>query len=305
MQLNKKGRDELRKRVHLKLNDVEFNPESRIKLPLDILEELLFDYKENGKYKKIEFISDNICKLDLSEVSFYNVSFNSDDNINLSNTNGTYDFSKTFEYLDHRATIIRNINFENVDLSNQSLEGDIYFSNCNFRNTKLFPFWIGGETTLRSCDMRDNDLYKNGMFKDPLFTCEDEDISGDLFFIHKGCKTFFINTNLSGTNAHINLTDELSNSDYDYLNNLIKMGYLNGCYLNDKLILTSEEKSSQRNEMLRKYNKYKADRLNEVIELIDKQTSNFGGRQKTLKKTPGEIDWDEYDRQQQQFLGCL
>lgn len=283
MKLNKKGRDELRERVNMKLNDVEFNPESRIKLPLDVLEEILFDYKKNGNYKVIGFVSDNICKLDLSEVSFYNVSFNSDKHINLSNTNGNYDFSKTFEYLDHGKAIIRNTSFENVDLSNHSLEGEVYFANCNLRNTNLFPFWIDCETTLSSCDVRDNDLSMNGAFK-PLTAREDEDICGDLFFTQSGCNTYFINCNLAGSNVHINLDDDLSESSYDYLNHIIEMGYLDGCYLNDKVILTKEEKRSNRNELLRQYNKFKTDRVNETIELIDKQLSHFGGRQKNLKK---------------------
>ena len=43
MQLNKKDREEFRRRVAEKLKDVEFNPDRRIKLPKDVLDDLLFD----------------------------------------------------------------------------------------------------------------------------------------------------------------------------------------------------------------------------------------------------------------------
>lgn len=288
MKLNKKGRDELRERVDLKLNDIEFNPDARIKLPLDILEEILFDYKKNDIYKKIAFISDNICKLDLSEVSFENVSYSSVKNINLSNTNGNYDFSKAYDYMDHGSLIVRNVNFENVDLSNQILKGEIYFANCNFRNTKLFPFWKDCETTLSSCDMRDNNLDKK-----TLIASLDDNISGDLFFAEKEYNSFFINSNLAGTGAHIEIEDGLSLFAYEFLNRLINAGYLDGCYLNDKRVLTKEENNSSRNEILRQYGIFKSERFNETIELIEKQTSNFGGRQNKLKLTLNNYPTDD------------
>lgn len=282
MKLNKIGRNELRDRVDIKLDDVEFNPKSRIKLPIDVLDELLFDYSKDRKYKKIGFFSDNICKLDLSEISFENVSFNCEDKVNLSNTNGNYDFSKTFECIDHEKIIVRNINFENVDLSNNLIKYDSYFAHCNFCNTNFFPYNVDTEIIFRCCNLKNNHF--STMV--PFTTDEDQDIAEDLFIAQYSFNTYFVDCNLSGTGVHINLKEDLSDKSKDKLNKLIKRGYLDGCYINEKKILSSEEKNNSNNELLREYKSFKTDRINNVIELINAQVSSNGGRVLNIKKNP-------------------
>ena len=101
MKLNKQGRDELRKRISEKLKDVDFNPDKRIILPKEMLEELLFDvdYDAEGmRRKKIGYHFNGLDKLDLSKISFNDASFNSQKyEIDLSNTNAKIDFFKSYE----------------------------------------------------------------------------------------------------------------------------------------------------------------------------------------------------------------
>ena len=95
MKLNKKGRNELRGRIQEKLKDVDFNPDKRISLPKDVLEELLFDVEydaEGMRRKRIGYRFNGLDKLDLSKISFNDVSFEPPRNINLSNTNIKIDF---------------------------------------------------------------------------------------------------------------------------------------------------------------------------------------------------------------------
>ena len=277
MKLNKAGRNELRKRINMKLSDVDFNPDQRIKLPLDVLEDLLFDYSEDKKRKKFAFSSDHICKLDLSEVSFENVSFNSPFNFSLKDSNAKIDFKKTFEYLDEGIIKIKNISFENVDLSNNDFESiETSFENCSLNNTNLKTN-SSNNISFVSCSLKNNNFKKM-----VLFINESSSTNSLIFENRSGIS--FINCDLSNTKINISLPSKLTDDSKEFLNYLISKGYLNECFVNGKKILSIEEKNSSKNELVRQYNKYKSEYINNTIYLIETQVSNYGGRQTSSKK---------------------
>ena len=80
------------------------------------------DSRDGKTYKTIGFLFDNICKLDLSNLSFEDVSFNNDSYVDLSNTNAKIEFDKSYEFKKNNEVIVKNTSFKNVDLSNNNFE---------------------------------------------------------------------------------------------------------------------------------------------------------------------------------------
>ncbi|MBR2712323.1 MAG: hypothetical protein IKE73_01290 [Bacilli bacterium] len=292
MKLNKDGKIELRKRVEAKLNDIEFNPKKRIKFTdPDRLDELLFDYKRDKKgnvYKVIGFCSHNLCKLDLSKITCEDLSFNNEDTyVYLDDTNMPIDFSLTYEYKKDEQLIVRHTSFKNVDLSKNDLEklsssDDAVIEHCDLSNTKIS---ISGEEYI---DFNDCDLSNNIFINLDCDSIELDDDNG-LKLVEYFGNIIFKECNMSNTGAKITVDIVMDQDVKDRFREYLKEGYLDGCYLNGKEVLTIEERISKAIELESKYKKYKANRINETLDIIDAQLSSDGGRvvsvkKKTLKK---------------------
>lgn len=281
MKLNKQGRDELRERISEKLKDVDYNPDKRISLPKDILEELLFDIEydaEGMKRKKIGYHFNGLDKLDLSKISFNDVSFNSQKyEIDLSNTNAKIDFFKSYEWKKAKLLCINNVNFSNVDLSNNEFVKTKDFENlgavfvdCNLSNTKIHLYYF--PMTFKNCDLSNNDF--SGLYLDPK---EAEDQPNRILFTNG--PLIVENCNLANTGIKIGY-------NYDKLNfnDLIEKGYLDGCIFHGVKIKSKEEQVKDAEVLLKKYNTFKSNRINKVLDTIDNQLNHAGGRQLKLKR---------------------
>ena len=277
MKLNKEGRDELRERISQKLKDVDFNPDKRIILPKEMLEELLFDVDydlEGIKRKRIGYHYDGLDKLDLSKISFNDVSFNSKKyRINLSNTNAKIDFFKTYEWRKSYGNLlcIHNIDFSNVDLSNNEFVKTKEIENilaviteCNFSNTKIHLYYF--PITFEHCDLSNNDF--SGLYLDPK-PVEDQP-----------SRIIFENGPLTMEDCNLANTGIKIGYNYDKLdfNPLFEKGYFDGCYFNGTKIKTREEAKKDSDDLLKKYSTYKSKRINKMLDLIDDQLASNGGR---------------------------
>ena len=72
MKLNQKDKIEFRNFLKEELQKIELGLE-KIKIPKEILEQLIFDINSETCAKKIAWSGDFLQKLDLSEISFDNV----------------------------------------------------------------------------------------------------------------------------------------------------------------------------------------------------------------------------------------
>ena len=283
MKLNKKGRDELRYRICLKLKDVDFDPNNRIKLPKEVLEELLFDVgydDDNVKYKKFAYYNVGLEKLDLSKISFNDVSFKSDYQIDLSDTNAKIDFFKTYEWKTNHVMFIRNVKFKNVDLSNNEFvklkdvdDAIVIFAECNFSNTKMHLYYF--PMTFASCDLSNNDFSK--LYLDPKGV---EDDSSRVILENGPLQ--MEDCNLANTGIKIGY-----NSDKLNFSPLIEKGYLDGCIFHGVRIKSKEEQQEEATHLLKKYNDYKSNRINKVLDTIDEQLNHAGGRVVKSKECTG------------------
>lgn len=286
MRLNKKGRDDYRKEMDKFLNTIEFDPNKRIVLSEEDLEELLFD--RVGDHKVIGYFTKNLCKLDLSKVSFENVDFGTRDNCKIkdfSNTNINIDFSKLCldGWAKYTGTMtIANANFENVDLSNNDLYSistryynRIEFLNCNMKNTKLEFRYIDDYScsiSFKDCDLSNNDL-SDGMInwtKDywigywGVYSFSRGCIfknTGMLFKIEKDCtekdiKTLFESDRIEGCDIEVEIIDPIT-----------------GEKLCDKFIHidTEKQREDKKKKILCEYEKFKKEYIVSKIEEAEAQ----------------------------------
>lgn len=252
-----------------------------------------------------------LSKIDLSEISFDDVMWSiiyniyayfapgAEDHyvkagvqkIDLSNTNANIDFSKSFgcKYAGPLVWLYMGCcDFSNTDLSNNLIEC-IDAESCNFSNTGL-------RVNLNT--------------KDLLVFCN-SDLSGLDFSEYTVGEDFFrgekingkptaYNCNLSGTGLRVITTtnigealrkDSMSTDDMsteertalrnslaamDSLAKTIKAGHLVGCYVNDKPILSQEQRQGMAQEKRDEYEKMKVDTLATIIQSIDQQVEDFG-----------------------------
>ena len=275
--LNNLDRREYRKIVAEKLKDVEFDQDKRIKLNDEELEYLLFDIDKTGK-PIFAYPYEGLCKIDLSEVSFINVSFDSLDNIDLSNSNACINFDCALS--DGKEHIYKNVNFTNIDLSNSYEYGEreslITFENCTFKGTNLkisdLQPAIFKNCDLSGLDLSNIELYSNGAY---------ELVADNLSF--KYC-------NLSNTKAKVYIGNFYKDDDYneerakEYLGILISKNYLDDCSVNDVYVKPKELQIKEAESILSEYNNYKRETLNNTLQTITTHSSSVGGRQINLKR---------------------
>jgi len=339
MNLNKQGREELRKKIEEQLQNV---PEGkRVHIDRELLERLIFeeydilettaDNSKTNKGKVIVWSGDFLKKIDLSEVSFDNVIWNisgayritpftfidsvvgETHKVNLSGTNAKIDFSKSFDALHpfdyygnsvpvgtKKCVAISDINFANVDLSSSNFDYVVFIDSCCLDYTNalikleepeenMFLFQIEN-SSLKGIDLSEYTISATNLFANMgqyYHTTPDEDDEEVIIELRKQNikpKRFFLEScNLTETGLNVNLTatDKIIGKIVDYdmekgLGNLIKHGYLNGCYVNGKKIHSLEERQAIAQEKKAEYEKMKEDLINSTISSIEEQTSGFG-----------------------------
>lgn len=318
MKLNKKGKDELSRKIEKELEEVPVG--QRVHLDKELLESLLFEtYTEklgniwgenSGKNVKVKYLIWSgafLSKIDLSEVSFddvmWNLTYNYNRNvidgsqnhykgiqsIDLSGTNARIDFSKSFagKYINNAENSLdfSYCNFSGVDLSNNVIDCNCYINKCNFSNTNI-NLNLNGQHSIKICcsDMSGNDFSQYTV--DEEFFSEIVQICN---FTNTGLKIIFtpipreildaVNKFLSEQASQFDYEkSHCKRGDYDYVTifkaqqnlfDVIKNGYLNGCYINGKKILSEEEKQAVIQEKLMEYEQYKKAIFDSVFASID------------------------------------
>lgn len=282
MRLNREGRIEYRKAMDEFLDTVEFNPDKRISFSVEDLEELLFEKKDD--HKVIAYFTKNLCKLDLSKVSFENVDFGTKDDGKIkdfSNTNINIDFDKCYVDNMYRSIRICNANFENVNLAKNDLikaskDFSINFDDCNLKNTKLkfeYSNRYGGEgITFTTCDLSDNDI------SDAIIDYYEDYYYGAWSIFH-----FFNDCVLKNTGILFVIRENCTKED---IRNLLKDGKIEDCYIcyekrnpdkrkrqvTDSIYITSQKQKKAKAEKIKtEYEEYKKDYIAKKIEYVKKQ----------------------------------
>ena len=326
MKLNLEDRRKFRVRIDTKLEDVEFDPNHRIKIKdMDKLEALLFDYKydkKGRKYKQLACIGHNLCKLDLSEVDFSNVSYNSPFPACLKNTNVKIDFAESYEYKTEGEINVFNVDFQNVDLSNNDfdkLTNDVectaQFSCCDLRGTNIFV-GLTAMMAFINCDLSNIDL------NDYTAHIEGSEAETKRLIIADDCYNLLFNgCNLSSTGIRISgVTPDFTEEDREALNLAIARRQLDKCILVEVKnggvkvehpIKSKRQNISQKSRLLKEYQTFVSNEINETLDMIDKelQTSK-GGRadidgkhtDETEKKTKKKVLANDFQKNINKYL---
>ena len=267
--LKKDDKDELRKKLDELLDTIEFNPENRIHIPKGKLNTILFDYDNKEKCKVLGYKTHNLCKIDLSEISFDNVDLSVDGAKDLSNTNVNIDFSKLhYSLAPGYANLYRvayAVDFTNVDLSNMNItdhpldsEYVVFdFAYCNFKNTNIDLNFDGsrGSVRFRSCNFSDN--------------CFELDEKFDVSYtkIENGDTVDFYDCIFTNSKATFKFNRPFENTD-------IKRGInsFRGCYLElpDRTVYlkTLEELKKDKERTLLSYQEFELRKISKILEII-------------------------------------
>ncbi len=269
MKLNKTDRDKLRKDLDELLDKVKFDPENRIHIPKGKLNTILFDYDNKEKCKVLGYKTHNLCKIDLSEISFDNVDLSVDGAKDLSNTNVNIDFSKLHYRLAPGYANLYNVayavDFTNVDLSIMDIldhpldsEHVVFdFAYCNFKNTNIDPNFdhIKGSVRFRSCNFSDN--------------CFEIDEKFDVNYtkIENGDKADFYDCIFTNTKATFKLAHSFDSTDIKRSINSFR-----GCYIEmpEKTVYLKsvEELVKDKERILLSYQAFELRKFSKILEII-------------------------------------
>lgn len=301
MKLNEKSKNEIREEIVRQLKNV---PEGRrVHLDKELLESLLFqsvtyNKEKNEKLKLPVWFGDFLRKIDLSEVSFEDVSWSLivddkwdypeqmymefmdkesydkmpnilprlDDGskIDYSHTNANIDFSKSFEFKKIGKVYLLYCDFNGVDLSKNDMS-NLECYECDLANTKikLSPEMFDNNrySSINYTSLKNIDLSK--------FSVDFIDLIGDKCFFDSNCD--FSNT---GLNVSLNLYMDEKDADRrkDLKENLKDLMHnLCGCYIDGKLVHTEEERRTIALDKKSEYEKMKEELIAKAINSIDQQ----------------------------------
>ncbi len=301
MKLNEKSKNEIREEIVRQLKNV---PEGRrVHLDKELLESLLFqsvtyNKEKNEKLKLPVWFGDFLRKIDLSEVSFEDVSWSlivndkwdypeqaymefmdkesfdkmpnilprldGGSKIDYSHTNANIDFSKSFEFKKIGKVYLLYCDFNGVDLSKNDMS-NLECYECDLANTKI----------KLSPEMFDNDRYSSINYTNlknidlSKFSVDFIDLIGDKCFFDSNCD--FSNT---GLNVSLNLYMDEKDADRrkDLKENLKDLMHnLCGCYIDGKLVHTEEERRTIALDKKSEYEKMKEELIAKAINSIDQQ----------------------------------
>jgi len=312
MKLNKEGKSELRKIIEDKLKQIV--PGERVHLDKGLLEQLLFeeivyDKKTGAKLKLPIWSGKFLCKVDLSEISFENVSwsilcdeyydcgydefldeeiwnkFNNDkeqgcflakgDYVRYEFTNANIDFTKSWEYKVMGEIILNSCSFWGTDLSKNDMSKVRYIRRCLLSDTNLnMP---SPDKMMPGFHAEDSSFYKIDLSGYTLDATK--------MVMGSGTSPFDVDCYLAGTGAKIiNYTKEAMEQasvkeGFDLLgkfNRSLREDYFSGCYINGKLFQSSYDRKISAKEMKKEHEKMKADLFADTIQSIEQQISGFG-----------------------------
>ena len=181
--------------------------------------------------------------------------------INLSNTNAKIDFSKSFEGKLCMGTVrIAHCNFENVDLSNNTIYDPI-IEHSNLKNTKIV---IKKSPT---SDPYDQIIYCSNMSGTD---CSEYTVFGE-FFLDTHKDSIFTNSGLRIVIDKDWEDEDITNERVtNYIAQEIKNGHLEGCYVNDVLIKSQEQRLEDAKRLKEELEQGKYD-IDSIMSDIDDQ----------------------------------
>lgn len=298
MVLNKTSKEEIRKIIEMELAD--YNGEEKIHLDKDLLESLMFkdittiiDNTEQ-KMRRIVWSGQFLRKIDLSEVSFDNVHWNYENHdanckyiVDLSGTNATIDFSKSFDniYSQKSGVVINSCNLSETDLLNGEVITKIY--NSDLSNSSL-NLGTGERGNLRIFNSNLNGVNLSNLTV-PMETFLDYE---SWVYIRAGFQVRSVCLKNTGLNIRYDinipsgiLTEykkiinpkrkfvEVSHDLEKYckecrqgyiLGQLIKEGLLEGCYVNGILIKSKLQRLDIKSKALIEYEQIQQDIIDKV-----------------------------------------
>lgn len=280
----------LREAVAERIKEVKFNPERRIHLPKEKIDELLFDYKDG--YKCLVCTIEGLCKIDLSEADFTNAILQPTKTVDLSNTNVNIVFTELF----YRGNVlgqtytIQNVDFSGVDLSNSfgicndQWELTFNFENCDLSNTGL-------KTKTHSFLFKGCNL--EGLnFNEVKFECKSLRSDRHILMTNGDERSYNVGVqdcNLSNTGAIINVTDKTLKKDIqkgkfghlhetisvqveEYIAKQYRRGKLAGCTIKGMNLKSALEKISEKKVKPREKKDTGIESIiEETISMIDSQ----------------------------------
>lgn len=276
MKLNKQDLNNYRKVINEALKDVD--KKYSIKLPSEMLDELFFGEVKEGQIKRFQYSFSAISALDLSDYSFEDVSFNSDIPINLSNINAKIDFHKTYTYKIDRTFKLKNINFSKTDLSNSNLCGVKTIDCCDLSDTNII--WPTDYFRATSTDFTNTNMSSIFVPLTALTKYGYNDVQSFEDCIFTNTKLHFtVKNDQKLKYSYANFGEDVKEERNKKINEMIKNGFLLGCYINGKLIKTKEEYYKDADEIREEYDKFKSNKTNKALTLIKSQTApSTGGK---------------------------
>lgn len=265
---------EIKKR---KINGVSINDSRRIKIPKEYEDEVLFNYyfdEEGQKYKRFA-ITSGLYKIDLSEVDITDLNLQQDNKsyLDLSYTNLNMDFTKLYNDWHERSIKVSNVDFSYMDLYKSKLtmlNKAIRFENCDFISANLrLPYQAERVQSINfiNCSLTGNDLSSFIDMRIDINGIQSEDRK--LIFTEK--------CNLSNTGLKIKYPHEIyCDPEKEYVRDLLKTGYLNGCYIDGKKVMSKEEWLHARTKALENYKKFLNDEAQNVLNDIHAQIVSPG-----------------------------
>lgn len=220
------------------------------------------------------------------------------DIIDLGNTNARIDFSKSVDgkYGESSTSLeFYGCNFGGVDLSNNIIDCDCHIYECNFSNTNIsINLNSNHSIKIYDSDMSGND-FSAYTVDEKIFTAVEDTFVVDCNLNNTGLKVKFTAIPSEIMAAYKRLMTErssiskeealmLKNQIGDYsvviasqqsVGERIKYGYLNGCYINGKKILSKEKKKVIAEEKLKEYEKYKIEVFDSVFASIEEQKNGM------------------------------
>ena len=274
MKLNLAGRRELRKHYETLLNEVNG---FRIKIEKELLETLLFEYSYDEYHKimrKLPVWSGKFLqKIDLSEISFEDVSWSTLDYIDekypdnekfhleegklidYSNTNAHINFCESYDFKVSKYISIINCDFSGVDLSNNELGENIdTIDNCNLSNTNIIVSKDFAIECIFNTNLTGINLSSIGEIYPHNF------VDGGHF---QGCI-------LTDTGVHFEI-ENLDSADFEGFAEFVKSGVVSGCYLGDKLINGKEYQEENHKNVLANYDVMRKMMLDNASQSVSNQ----------------------------------
>lgn len=304
MKLDKKGKEQLRKIIEERLQDVPQG--QRIHIDKEILEDLLFDvlsFNSGDKIYKIKkpiWSGDFLSKIDLSEISFEDVSwenFNGMD-YDLGFISFCYDeieetlggneqykryreFTRQldYKYIGYPITKYTNTNAK-IDFKKSweyKISKSIYISGCDFSGTDLSKNDMSSRVIINGSNLSNTGI--KIVFEDERNSIWQTNLEGiDLSSITMNpddLRRFgFYECNLRNTGLKIiDFTKESIDNcgaDYELMNNFISGAY-DGCYINGRLMKSKEERQETARQMRIQYQQFRDELVQSTLTVIDDQ----------------------------------